>query len=393
MGELKVNSSRWLAALAAGSTLIAGCATSSTTQQDVSVSVDEERSLDPIRSGLLDETVPDAMKSAGIPGAMVGIWSRNGDYVKAFGVADTATGSPMQVDFFSRIGSVTKTFTATAMLKLADEGKVRLDDPIAGYVDGVPNGEAITVRQLATMRSGLSDYTEVEGFDQAVAVDPRWEFTPAELLGWAFSLPAQFLPGERFEYSNTNYILLGMLVERVSGRPLADYLTEHILAPLGLDQTALPTGTQFPGPHALGYTESFEFGGPPISATDWTASFTWAAGAMTSTLEDMRTWMPALATGALLSPELQAQRLSVIPEPGRAPDFGYGMGVFTVAGWIGHNGSVPGYQTVAIYLPERETTLVVMINTDIAVPGGGDPSAALVTAITAVITPDNVYRL
>jgi D-alanyl-D-alanine carboxypeptidase len=187
--------------------------------------------------------------------------------------------------------------------------------------------------------------------------------------------------------------LLGMLVERVSGRPLADYLTEHILAPLGLDQTALPTGTQFPGPHALGYTESFEVGGPPISATDWTASFTWAAGAMTSTLEDMRTWMPALATGALLSPELQAQRLSVIPEPGQAPDFGYGMGVFTVAGWIGHNGSVPGYQTVAIYLPERETTLVVMINTDIAAPGGGDPSAALATAITSVITPDNVYRL
>jgi D-alanyl-D-alanine carboxypeptidase len=103
--------------------------------------------------------------------------------------------------------------------------------------------------------------------------------------------------------------------------------------------------------------------------------------------------MPALATGALLSPELQAQRLRIIPEPWRAPDFGYGMGVFTVAGWIGHNGSVPGYQTVAIYLPERETTLVVMINTDIAVPGGGDPSAALATAITSVITPDNVYRL
>lgn len=391
---MTVTASRWLATLVAMSMLSAGCATTSTrSEQDVSASADAERSLDPIRSGLLDQAVPDAMKSAGIPGAMVGIWSRNGEYVKAFGVADTVTDKPMQADFFSRIGSVTKTFTATAVLKLVDEGKVKLDDPIATYVDGVPNGEAITVRQLATMRSGLADYSKVEGFDQQVALDPQREFTPAELLGWAFSQPLQFPPGERFEYCNTNYVLLGMLVERVSGTSLADYLTAKILGPLGLEQTALPPGTRFPDPHAQGYTDPVEAGGPPVNATGWTGSFTWAAGAMTSNLEDMRTWMPALATGALLSPELQQQRLSTITEPGQPADFGYGMGVFTVAGWIGHNGSVPGYQTVAIYLPERETTLVVMINTDIAAPGGGDPSTALATAITSVITPDNVYKL
>jgi D-alanyl-D-alanine carboxypeptidase len=392
VGELTVNSSRWLAALVAVSTMIAGCATPSTTQQDVSASVEQERSLDPIRSGLLDETVPDAMKSAGIPGAMVGIWSRNGEYVKAFGVADTATGSPMRTDFYSRIGSVTKTFTATAALKLVDEGGVGLDDPIAFYLDGVPNGEAITVRQLLTMSSGLTDYTKVPGFEESLFADPRREFTPTELLDLAFTAPAQFPPGEKFEYSNTNYILLGLLVERASGTPLAEYLAENILGPLNLDNTALPAGTRFASPHAPGYTESFEDGGPPQQATDWSASFTWAAGAMTSTLEDMRNWMPALATGALLSPELQRQRLETIPEPGGPADFGYGMGVFTIAGWIGHNGSVPGYQTVAVYLPERETTLVVMINTDIPVPGGGDPSEALATAITSVITPDNVYK-
>lgn len=392
---MTVKSSRWLATLVvAVSMLSAGCATTPTrSDQDVSVSTEQGRSLDPIRSGLLDQAVPDAMKAAGIPGAMVGIWSRDGEYVKAFGVADTATGSPTRVDFYSRIGSVTKTFTATAVLKLVDEGKVRLDDPIAAYVDGVPDGEAITVRQLAAMRSGLADYSKVEGFDREVAADPRREFSPAELLGWAFSQPAQFPPGERFEYCNTNYILLGILVERVSGMSLADYLTAQVLGPLGLDQTTLPTVNRFPDPHARGYTGPFEEGGPAIDATDWTGSLTWAAGAMTSNLNDMRIWMPALATGALLSPELQQQRLNTTTEPGQAPDFGYGMGVFTVAGWIGHNGSVPGYQTVAIYLPERETTLVVMINTDIAAPGGEDPSTVLATAITSVITPDNVYRL
>ena len=103
--------------------------------------------------------------------------------------------------------------------------------------------------------------------------------------------------------------------------------------------------------------------------------------------------VPALATGELLSPELQRQRLRTAPEPGGPADFGYGIGIFEVAGWLGHNGSVPGYQTVAVYLPERKITLVTMINTDIAVPGQVDPSEALSTAITSVLTPDHVYRL
>lgn len=387
------NLGRRLTAMMAVSVLGAGCATTTTRpEQEVSAPTEESRALDPIRSGLLDQAIPDAMKSAGIPGAMVGIWSSSGEYVKAFGVADTATGSPMQTDFYSRIGSVTKTFTATAVLKLVDEGKVRLDDPIASFVDGVPNGEAITVRQLLTMSSGLSDYTKVPGFEETLFADPRREFTPNELLDLAFTAPAQFPPGEKFEYCNTNYVLLGVLVERVAGKALSDYLAQNVLDPLGLDDTAFPLGTEFPTPHALGYTESFQEGGPPQDASDWSASFTGAAGAMTSTLADMRKWLPALATGSLLSPELQKQRLETLPEPGGPADFGYGMGVFTVDGWIGHNGSVPGYQTVAVYLPERETTLVVMINTDIAVPGGGDPSEALATAITSVITPDNVYQ-
>jgi D-alanyl-D-alanine carboxypeptidase len=389
-----VESCRWIAAILAVALLTGGCTTTTTRPgSDVAAPAEVDRSMDPIRSQLLDEAIPDAMNSVGIPGTIVGIWSRNEEYVKAFGIADTATGSPMRVDFYNRIGSVTKTFTATAVLKLVDEGKVGLDDPISLYVDGVPGGEVITVRHLAAMRSGLTDYTKVDGFEETVAADPRRDFPPAELLGWAFTAPAQFTPGERFEYSNTNYILLGLLVERVSGKPFGDYLSESILAPLSLAQTAFPAGTQFPVPHAHGYTDSFEDGGPPLDATDWTASFTWAAGAMTSTLQDMRIWVPALATGALLSPELQRQRLQTTPEPGGPADFGYGMGIFTVAGWIGHNGSVPGYQTVAVYLPERETTLVVMINTDTAVPGGGDPSTVLATAITSVITPDNVYKL
>jgi D-alanyl-D-alanine carboxypeptidase len=349
------------------------------------------RQSDPAGFDRLDAAVTEAMREAKIPGALVGIWSPDGDYVKAFGVADTSTGTPMKTDFYSRIGSVTKTFTATAVLQLVEQGKVGLDDPISRYVDGVPNGQAITVRQLADMRSGLVDYTRVDGFDRAVIADPQRQLSPRELLDWAFREPPAFPAGEKFEYSNTNYILLGLLVEKVTAEPFADYLGSEILGPLNLADTSLPAGTAFAQPHPRGYTDPETDGGPPVDATDWTASLTWTAGAMVSTLDDMRTWVPALATGALLSPDLQQQRLPTSPEPGA--DFGYGMGIFTVAGWIGHNGSVPGYQTVAVYLPERQTTLVVMINTDIALPGGRDPSEAMATAITSAITPDNVYKI
>ncbi len=339
----------------------------------------------------LDAAVARAMSAAAIPGALVGIWSPEGEYVKAFGVADTATGAPMTTDFHSRIGSVTKTFTATAVLQLAEAGSVGLDDPIDRYVDGVPGGETITVRQLATMRSGLPDYLENEEFDTAVAADPTREFTPGELLGWAFKNPATFPPGQRYQYSNTNYILLGLLVEKVSRKHLPDYLAEHIFGPLGMAHTSFPTGTQFPVPHAVGYTDPDEPGGAPVNATGWSASFTWAAGAVISTLDDMRIWMPALADGALIGPVLQQQRLQSPPTPGLPADVGYGMGVFTAAGWIGHNGSVPGYQTVAIHLPQRTMTVVIMVNTDIAAPSGAQPSTAVGKAITEVLTPDHVY--
>jgi D-alanyl-D-alanine carboxypeptidase len=353
----------------------------------------DKKSANPFRSDSLDRAVTDAMQSAGIPGALIGVWSPEGEYVKAFGVADATTGSPMKTDFYSRIGSVTKTFTATAVLQLVDDGKVRLDDPIAEYVEGVPNGAAITVRQLADMRSGLVDYTKTDGFIAAITSNPEWEFTPQQLLEWSFSEPASFAPGQRVEYSNTNYVLLGLLVEKATETPLNDYLAERILNPLGLSDTSFPAGSRFPEPHAQGYTEPLDGDGPPVVATNWTTSFAWAAGAMVSTLEDLRIWLPALAGGTLLSPGLQQQRLRTAPEPGSPDDFGYGMGIFTVAGWIGHNGSVPGYQTVAVHLPERAMTLVVMINTDVSVPDRGDPSGVLATAITSVITPDHVYKL
>lgn len=342
-------------------------------------------------AGRLDDAIGRAMRTARIPGAMVGIWSPGGDYVRAFGVADTSTGTPMRTDFYSRIGSVTKTFTATAVLQLVDRGKVGLDDPISRYVDGVPAGNSITVRQLATMRSGLADYSETESFARAAAADPTRDFTARELLDWSFAEPPNFRPGAKWQYCNTNYILLGLLIENAAATTLADYLAEHLFGPLGLKHSSFPTGPRFPEPHARGYTDPIDGDGPALDGTDFSASMTGAAGAIISTLDDMRVWVPSVAQGTLISPAMQRERLSTASGSDLPPGTSYGIGLLSTAGWVGHNGSVPGYQTVAVFLPERSITLVVFATTDIAVPGVGTPSTALAKAVTSVLTPDDVY--
>jgi D-alanyl-D-alanine carboxypeptidase len=339
----------------------------------------------------LDTAINDAMTAANVPGVIVGIWGPDGSYVRAFGVADKVTRTPMKTDFYSRIGSVTKTFTVTGILQLADQGKLGLDDPIAKYIDGVPEGDKITLRQLARMQSGLFNFSASTAFQNALVADPRRPFTPQQLLGYAFAEPNVFPPGQGFLYCNTNTVLLGLVVEKLSGQPLHDYIRDHILTPLGMGHTSFPTTNAFPEPHAQGYTDTTA-DGSETTATDWDPSWAWAAGAMISTLDDMHIWAQALATGKLLSPEMQKQRLQTVGAPGMPAQDGYGLGIFNLGGWIGHNGSLPGYQTVSVYLPEKQTTLVMFTNTDISYQGS-EPSTMLATAITTVLTPEHIYRL
>jgi len=149
----------------------------------------EVRTLTPAVTGQLDGTVQQVMREANVPGVTVGLWTpHQGTYIRSFGVADKSSGRPMSPDLYTRIGSETKTFTVTALLKLVDEGKAGLDDPIGRYVAGVPNGDRITLRELAGMRSGLFNYTEDPGFFKAFTSDPRRPFTPQELLAYAFSM-------------------------------------------------------------------------------------------------------------------------------------------------------------------------------------------------------------
>lgn len=344
------------------------------------------------RDHALTAKIRTAMKQGRIPGAIVGVWQKGkAPYVRAFGVRDTATGRPMARNLHMRIGSETKTFTITALLQLVGEGKISLDDPIGKYVPGTVNADA-TLRELAAMTSGIPSYTETKPFFADLTADPQRSFTPQELLAYVAGQPALFAPGQGFNYSNSNTVLLGLVVEQVSGQPLPVYIEQHILRPLGLANTSFPTGAAFPNPHAHGYTEQTA-DGKRADATDWNPSWGWAAGAMISTVRDLRVWARHLVSGRkLLPPAVQRVRLQSVAPSDPGVTRVYGIGMFSNEGWIGHNGSLPGYQTLAVHRPGSHATVVVLANTDIP-RNGVDASTRLGKAITAVVTPRHVYDL
>ncbi|MER6123194.1 serine hydrolase domain-containing protein [Streptomyces sp. NPDC001795] len=361
-----------------------------------SASPGEVRQITPDVARQLDIVIQRVMQEANVPGVTVGLWTPGqGTYVRSFGVADKSNGQAMSPDLYMRIGSETKTFTVTALLELVDRHKVGLDDPIGKYVDGVPNGNKITLRELAAMRSGLFNYSEDESFYGTLTSDPLRPFTPQELLGYAFKHPVLFPPGKKFKYSNTNLILLGLVIEKATGQRLTDFLQKNILAPAALNHTLLPVDATFPAPHAQGYTDQTA-SGDVEDAADWNPSWAWAAGAMISGLQDLRVWAKTVATGKLpdghdlISPSLQKQRLTMPPTP--VPGIGYGLGLFGVQGWLGHNGSLPGYESLAVYLPSGKATLVVLLNTDIN-HEGQEPSTLIGEEITKIVTPGHVFNL
>lgn len=344
----------------------------------------------PTPAGRLDRTIAAAMRRYGIPGAVVGIWQQgHAGYVRSFGVRDLKTRAPMRTDINTRIGSITKTFTVTAVLELADQGRLRLDDPIARYIAGVPDGARITLRELADMRSGLYPYTDDPGFLHDFLTRPRRSFTPHQLLAYGFKHPNLFPPDSQYLYSNSNTVLLGLVVEKLTRTPLAAYVRRHVIAPSGLRRSFMSPTTVLPAPRAHGYTVQTPRQ-TVADATGWSTSWAWADGDMISDLRDLHSWAYDLYRGPLLSRRTQAQRLTFVPTG--APGVGYGLGVAEVNGWIGHNGEVPGYETLEVYLPAQRLTLVLMINTDIAYQGSL-PVDLLAQAITQVITPKNVFIL
>jgi D-alanyl-D-alanine carboxypeptidase len=299
-----------------------------------------------------------------------------GTWTAAYGIADPATNAPMVVGMHTRIGSVTKTFTGTVIMQLAQQGKLSLDDVIDEYVPGVPNGNRITLRMLANMTSGVASYTRSPKFTDVFFTRPETVFNPDELIAIGLAVSPAFEPGARFDYSNTNTVLLGKVIEKVTARPVAEVFQEQVFAPLGLTSTSWPgTNTNRPDPYPQGFTLQGEATSPdhPSNATNWNPSWGWTAGELVSDLDDLLTYGRALGTGqGLLEAATQAERLRSFPGPA-----GYGIAMGCADGWVGHTGELPGYNTSVFYDTTSDTTVVVQANSDIA--SGSCPDSPTLT--------------
>ncbi|MER7766714.1 serine hydrolase domain-containing protein [Kitasatospora sp. NPDC096140] len=270
----------------------------------------------------------------------------------ATGVADLTTGEPADPRGAFRIGSATKTFVATTLLQLVGEHRLDLDDRLECLLPGiVPNSTEITVRQLLDHTSGVADYTQDPAFDHR---RPEWldggrftHYTLRDLVDVSRRYPPAFPPGTDWQYSNTNYVLIGMIVEKLTGRPWTEEVTRRIIRPLGLRDTWMPGGSPvIPGPHAHGYDRT-DTG--PVDVTLLDPTMAGSAGAGISTTADLTTFLGALLGGRLLRPaELAAMQQTTAHGGGRS----YGLGlqrVDTPCGTFwGHVGGVPGYVTMVL---------------------------------------------
>ena len=323
----------------------------------------------------IDDVVNGFLASSGTPGAIVGLWiPERGSLVKTYGVSDVETGvAPTEADTF-RIASNTKTFVATLLLQLVDEGLISLDTPISEFDFDFPQSETATLAQLLGMTSGIFSYTEDESFAAAYLADPMMPFTPQEALEIARKHDPYFAPGEGIHYSDTNTIIAGMIAEQLTGTSLPDLLAERIFTPELLHSTSFPVNDPaMPDPHLSGYTPPA--GDKPMSvATESNPDVGWAAGAMISNLNDLSVWVELLAIGALLSPETQAARLQVIPMAEGSPVL-YGLGIMELFGFYGHNGGIAGYSTIMLHDPDDGTTIVIATNLSDEHGGGADTIA------------------
>jgi D-alanyl-D-alanine carboxypeptidase len=350
------------------------------------------------------------MKDNVIPGAVVLIKSPGqGDWLATFGTATIGRDEPMTAGDHFRVGSNTKTMTSTVILQLVQEGRLSLDDPIGKYRSGVPNGDRITIAQLAEMRSGLYSYTFDPSFNRTLDDDPGKAWTPDELLAIAFTHPPDAQPGTTFDYSNTNIVLLGEVIERLTGQPLERAFADRIFTPLGMAQSSLPVRTDaaLPSPFMHGYSfgtnvstmQSYAL--PPdqqaaaragaLAPNDETGanpSWAWAAGGAISTVGDLTTYVQALVGGRLLNPATQQVRMASIrpTDPAHPDGGGYGIGIAEFGPLIGHDGQIPGYMTFAGQDPTTGLTIVIATNLA-TVPSGEGSALTVLKAILPIFYP------
>ena len=351
-------------------------------------------SLKPIDQAALQDTVDMTARELMIPGAMVLLRTPQREFIVSYGTTQLGAATAPRAGTHFRIASNTKTMTSAVILLLAQEGKIALGDPISKYVAGIPSGDAITIAELLSMRSGLYNYTNAPELAASLDHHPAKAWPPAELLAIALRHPPTFPPGQAYEYSNTNYLLLGLIVEKVETKALADIFKTRLFGPLGMRETSLPASSSntLPEPYSHGYlygSSSYALTDAPYPAdlqaqakagtlkpnddTDQNPSYALAAGGAISTARELAVWIRALVGGDVLGSSSQRQWLeSPAPEDTNKPDgqkYGYGIAQISFGPnrLYFHGGEMPGYNSFMGHDPINDVTLIVWTNLTLSI--------------------------
>ena len=343
----------------------------------------------------------EALDVSPAPGATLAVVTADGStWSGAAGLARLEDSAPMMPDSRMDIGSITKTMVAVTALQLMQEGQLSLDDTLGQWLPQtlgrIENAEMITLRQLLNHSSGVAENIESGEFATALAANPARIWTPDDLLQFAYDKPSDFSPGESFNYSNTNYTLLGMIVSSATGETMAAQMRSRIFEPLGMEDSFLVSQEASPGGFLPGYMDLQKYGladqSQLVSVPFHHSSRGFAHGGGVSTVGDLSRFAQALHNGELLTPTtMELRRTESVVNPNQ-PDVAYGLGIrqFTtpVGEVVGHTGTFPGAESSMFFLPDQGLTVVTMANQDIESDTFG---LAVQTLLSPVVDgePDN----
>ncbi|WP_034057346.1 serine hydrolase domain-containing protein [Lacinutrix jangbogonensis] len=293
------------------------------------------------------------------PGATYLI-SRNGSviYKKAFGLANLELNVPMQTDNVFKIGSVTKQFTAVSILMLMEQGQLNLDDEITKFIPDYPtNGNTITIHHLLNHTSGIKDYTRIKGLN---AISQK-DLTPLELIDFSKSEAIAFVPGEDFEYNNSGYVILGYIIEKISGQSYGNFVEEHIFKKLDMTASQYASQRQIIKNRASGYQKNDNY----TNRMNFSITLAYSGGGLMSTVDDLLKWQEAIKNNLLINKETTEKAFTNYTlNNGEHTNYGYGWHIKTINNTrtFEHGGAVFGFKSMGVYFPDLDIYVIALSN-------------------------------
>jgi D-alanyl-D-alanine carboxypeptidase len=323
--------------------------------------------------------------------SVFGVWI-DGRPLVTGALGEALPGRPATTADHFRVGNVYEAMTSTMLLQFVEQGRVHLDDPVSKWFPSIPNADQVTLEMLARSASGYADYVTTDSFVQSFNADPFRKWQPQELIDIGTSQPLLFAPGTSWAFSDTNFMILGQILERVGGKPLGETTSAAILRRLDLRNTVYTPTASITPPVLHGYDAGR---GVYEDSTFWDPSWVTGNGSLTSNLADMGRWARALGTGELVSRKshrTQVGDVNVGLGP-NTPEHHYGLGTLVVNGWILSNPQLVGYAGVAAYLPSKKITVVAFATVNPDAPVGLHGGALIFNRIAEMLAAESAPNL